>query len=360
MAISKKLLGYSLAWFCISVMNISLVYSAEYGPRDFANKRNWTAIVTAFAPEIKAIEKAIKDAPNASINEEVIIKGVRYQIGQFNDEPIIIFTTGISVSNAAMTMQMAIDYFPIKRVLMMGIAGAVKPYFSPGDLSIPERWYFHDESIYANPVEHENSNEAEVRNEAYVLKNIQPKLSERDQYILPEFHEHAISTFKEREKNSPNVPKYINFGFMFPREVSVIKTGWEKPRSMPYFTVSSTLLEHARNAVKNNKPILMPSGTPIKIRVGGNGVTGSVFADNAQYRLWLERVYSAEVTEMESAAVGQVCFINDIDWLVVRSVSDLAGGQKGQNQESVFDGIASGTGAQFVVNFLNHLTKVKD
>ena len=99
----------------------------------------------------------------------------------------------------------------------------------------------------------------------------------------------------------------------------------------------------------------MPSGKEINIRIGGNGVTGSVFLDNANYRQWLQRVYSAQVTEMESAAVGQVCFVNEVDWIVIRSISDLAGGQHGKNVENVFDGIASGTGTTFMLGLLNEL-----
>jgi adenosylhomocysteine nucleosidase len=37
---------------------------------------------------------------------------------------------------------------------------------------------------------------------------------------------------------------------------------------------------------------------------------------------------------MESAAVTKVCFVNNVDWLVIRSISDLAGGQPGKNVEN--------------------------
>ena len=99
----------------------------------------------------------------------------------------------------------------------------------------------------------------------------------------------------------------------------------------------------------------MPSGKPIQVQVGGNGVTGSVFVDNAEYRTWLREVFKANVAEMESASVAQVCFVNDIDWVIIRSVSDLAGGQKGKNEESVFDAIASGTGTRLMLGLLDEI-----
>lgn len=304
----------------------------EYGPRHFNVDDKWTAIVAAFEPEINAINEAFSQIEDAQIDKVLTIKGVKYQIGKYKGEPIVIFTTGISVPNAAMTMQMALDYFPIDKVVMMGIAGAVNPVFEAGDIAIPERWYFHDESVYVNPVPNED-----------------------EKFILPEHYERALKTYKARESKDPHAPKYKNYGFIHPQEISVIKDGLKRPQRMPYFTVSSNLLSLANKALTTIDPIKMPSGKPINIIIGGNGVTGSVFADNAKYRLWLRDVYTAEVTEMESAAVGQVCFVNEVDWIIIRSISDLAGGQKGKNQGNVFDAIASGTATKLMIGLLDQI-----
>ncbi|MBL4630764.1 MAG: 5'-methylthioadenosine/S-adenosylhomocysteine nucleosidase [Paraglaciecola sp.] len=307
-----------------------------YGPKDFSEKNKWTAIVAAYAPEIKAIDHAFKQLDDAQIDETVTIKGVKYQLGTYKGEPIVIFTTGVSVPNAAMTMQMALDYFPIDRVVMMGIAGAVNPDFQPGDISVPERWYFHDESVYINP---------------------NPK--KPGSFILPDYYENALQRYAQRRKQDPHSPAYENFGYIHPEEISVIKQGWDKSKKTPYFTATPELIELAKKAVKAVSPIKMPSGKPIQIKVGGNGVTGSVFLDNAEYRNWLQRVYNAQVTEMESAAVGQVCFINDVDWIIIRSISDLAGAQHGKNVENVFDGIASGTGTKLMIGLLDQIINIQ-
>ncbi len=305
--------------------------TSEYGPRTFDVKNGWTAIVAAYEPEIEAIDKAFAQLDDAEIEKTVRFRGVKYQLGKYKGEPVVIFTTGISVPNAAMTMQMAFDYFPIDKVVMMGIAGAVNPKFTPGDIAIPERWYFHDESVYINP---------------------DPK--NKGEFILPDYYEQALASYKVREATDEHAPKYENYGFIHPEEMAVIKEGWDTPRQMPYFSASESLVAMAQEVADDAK-ITMPSGTPIKIEVGGNGVTGSVFLDNADYRNWLGRVFNAQVTEMESAAVGQVCFVNDIDWIIIRSVSDLAGGQQGKNVENVFDAIASGTGTQFLLGLLDKI-----
>ncbi|MBF7073391.1 5'-methylthioadenosine/S-adenosylhomocysteine nucleosidase [Glaciecola sp. MH2013] len=313
----------------------------KYGPREFPDGHRYTAIVAAYEPEINAIDRAFAALPNAQIDKVLFIRGVKYQLGSYKGEKVVIFTTGISVPNAAMTMQMALDYFPIERVVMMGIAGAINPEFEVGDIAIPQRWYFHDESVYVNP-------------------KVPADKSEHPQaYILPQYYEDALKRYKKREEIDIHAPRYKNFGYQFPEEMSVVKQGWDRPKQMPYFTVSDSLLALAKRAVLNVEPIKMPSGKTIKVRVGGNGVTGSVFADNADYRIWLQEVYKAQVTEMESAAVGQVCFVNEVDWIIIRSVSDLAGAQHGKNDESVFDGIASGTGTKFLLAMLDELVLEK-
>lgn len=307
-------------------------YDKDYGPRIFKDKNKWTAIVSAYQPEIEAIDRAFSELDDVKIDKIMTIRGVKYQLGNYKGEPIVIFTTGISVPNAAMTMQMALDYFPIDKVVMMGIAGAVNPSFTPGDIAIPARWYFHDESVYVNP---------------------DPQ--KQGEYLLPDYYENALVRYKNREALDEHAPKYKNFGFMHPEEMSIVKQGWDAPKQMPYFTVSADLLSLSKKALETIDEITMPSGKAIKVSIGGNGVTGSVFADNGEYRKWLLDVYTAEVTEMESAAVGQVCFVNDVDWIIIRSVSDLAGGQHGKNVENVFDAIASGTGTKLMMGLLDQI-----
>ena len=177
--------------------------------------------------------------------------------------------------------------------------------------------------------------------------------------MLPDYYESAQKSYQERRKQDPHSPAYENFGYIHPEEMAVIKQGWDQPKQMPYFSATTQLVELAKKAVKSVSPIKMPSGNPIKIKVGGNGVTGSVFLDNAEYRNWLQRVYNAEVTEMESAAVGQVCFINNVDWVIIRSISDLAGAQHGKNVENVFDGIASGTGTKLMIGLLDQIVALE-
>jgi len=324
---------FQILAFSVLTFTVTAADKVKYGPNSFEQVKNkWTAIVAAYEPEIEAIDAAFNKMDDVQITDTVYFKGVKYQLGNYKGEPIVVFSTGVSITNAAMTVQMALDYFPIDRVVMMGIAGAINDKYSPGDIAVPERWYYHDESVYINP-----------------------KPGKPGEYELPDYYIKQLENYTERNKTNPHTPRYKNIDFIHPNEIAVVKDGWETRTRMPYFSATPELVEMANTTLKTIPPITMPSGKPILVEVGGNGVTGSVFIDNAEYREWLRDVFKADVAEMESAAVAQVCFVNEVDWLIIRSVSDLAGGQQGKNVENVFDAIASGTGTKLMLGILDQI-----
>lgn len=60
-----------------------------------------------------------------------------------------------------------------------------------------------------------------------------------------------------------------------------------------------------------------------RVRVGCVA-TGDQFIASEKKRVWLERTFNADCVEMEGAAVAQVCEINKVGFVIVRSLSDLA------------------------------------
>ncbi|WP_394222350.1 purine phosphorylase [Alteromonas gracilis] len=304
-----------------------------YGPASFTQPA-FTAITVAYAPEMEGILNRIEQDPNASIHSTTQIKGVTYRLGSYHDEPILVFATGMSIANAAMTMQMALDYFPVKQVVYMGIAGAVNPKWQPGDVIVPARWYYHDESVYTNE-----------------------DVNSPGEYILPEYYATFLEEQDERRAKDPHTPNYKPFHFIHPDEVLIVKEGMDKPQDTAYFSATPRLLTAAKQAIATMPTQRVLDERDAKLHVGGNGVTGSVFMDNREYRKWTRDVFSAEVTEMESAAIGQVCTINDIDWVIVRAISDLAGGQEGVNVENMYDKEVSRIGANVLFSVLDTLSE---
>ena len=92
-----------------------------------------------------------------------------------------------------------------------------------------------------------------------------------------------------------------------------------------------------------------------RIVVGGAGVSGGAFVDNAEFREYTFATFGARVLDMESAAVAHVAYANDVPFIAVRSLSDLAGGGEGENQMEVFLGLAAGNAAAVVTALLRSL-----
>ena len=87
--------------------------------------------------------------------------------------------------------------------------------------------------------------------------------------------------------------------------------------------------------------------------VGGNGVSGPTFVDNADYREWVWETFEADVLDMESAAVAHVAYVNDVPFLAFRSLSDLAGGGAGENEINTFYQLAADNAAKVLLAFLD-------
>jgi adenosylhomocysteine nucleosidase len=92
--------------------------------------------------------------------------------------------------------------------------------------------------------------------------------------------------------------------------------------------------------------------------IGGVGVSGNAFVDNAEKRIWLVENFDALITDRESSAVAQVCTVNGVPFIVFRSASDLAGGSgpssaRGELEE--FSKIAAINSSLFVVKMLSRL-----
>jgi len=86
--------------------------------------------------------------------------------------------------------------------------------------------------------------------------------------------------------------------------------------------------------------------------VGGNGVSGPTFVDNAAYRKWVWDTFQADALDMETAAVAHVADVNRVPYIAFRSLSDLAGGGPGENELPTFFQLAAENSAGVVMAFL--------
>ena len=217
------------------------------------------------------------------------VAGQEYWRGRFHGKEVLFFRTGPSIVNATYQLQIALDHFPVKAILFSGIAGGTDPSLGVGDVVIPERWAYHDESAYLNKDEH-------------------------GLYVKPPY-------FRGQGLD--------NFGMIFPMPVAV-RTDTGADARLQDLPADPALLAAARAALPHLPP-LKKAGHPVQVVIGGTGVSGSVFLDNAEYRQWVFSVWKARCADMESTALVHVAFVNHTPILVIRGLSDLAGGQHGLN-----------------------------
>ena len=307
--------GWKASRLTAGLMALALLLAAWALPAAAHDKRDdasRTAVVSAFGPEMAVLRAQIEGAAVHAIN------GVEFVTGTLQGRNVVLFLSGISVVNAAMTVQLALDHFEIDRIIFSGIAGGVDPSLHIGDVVIADRWGQYLEMLYAREV--------------------------GDEWAKPPFFEYP----------------FANFGMMFPRSVTVQRAGVNAPESRFWFHVDEALMEIARSAVADvvlerctsEKACLQQ---PPKIVLGGPGVSGSAFIDNAAFRDYTFRTFGARVLDMESAAVAHVAYANGVPFLAVRSLSDLAGGGEGENQINVFLGLAASNSAAVVESLLRAL-----
>jgi adenosylhomocysteine nucleosidase len=270
------------------------------------------AVICAFAPELDAL------LARTDVERTVEDNGVRFSLGTLGGKPVVVFASGVSMVNAAMTTQLALDRFNVSTIVVDGIAGGVDPSLDVGDVTVPARWGQYLEAIFARETE--------------------------GGFAPPPW----------ADKPFPN------FGMIFPQEIDVRRDGSAEPSSRFWFEADPKLLEVAAAVVdKVQLENCTAEGgclaTPPRIVVGGNGVSGQAFVDNAAFREYAFATFRAQVLDMETAAIGTVAYANGVPFIGFRSLSDLAGGGAGENEMTTFMGLAAGNAATLLVSFLEAL-----
>ncbi len=285
------------------------------------------AILSAFAPELELLRARLQD-PRVHA-----VQGVEFITGRLEGKPVVLSLSGISMVNAAMNTQLLFDRFHITHLIFSGIAGGVNPDLRIGDVSVPERWGQYLEVV--------------------MMRETAP-----GQYRAPA----SKGTFQ-----------FAPYGMMQPRAVRVrpggdadgVAGGVADARSAGggtgiqekfWFEADPGMLAVARGIQSvplracdredrclDERPRLV---------VGGNGVSGQAFVDNADFRRYAFRTFQANVLDMESAACAQVAWRAGVPFIAFRSLSDLAGGGPGENEMDAFLHIAADNAAQVLLAFL--------
>lgn len=298
--------------FQIAVLATLMVLAGMGGPARAATRDPVPriAVISAFRPEIGALRGALHDPRRHVIN------GVVFLTGTMAGKNVVLFLSGISMVNAAMTTQMVLDRFDVTDIVFSGIAGGIDPNLTIGDVVVPARWGQYLEAVFA-------------------------RRTADGGYSLGYGKRH-----------------FPNFGMIFPQPVH-LPDGDAPPKSRFWFDVTPKLLTLARKAAVRVKLKACAAGTCLhprpRIVVGGNGVSGQAFVDNAKFRSYVWRTFHAEAADMESAAIANVATVNHTPFIIFRSLSDLAGGGPGHNEMHTFMALAADNSARVVLAFLQML-----
>jgi adenosylhomocysteine nucleosidase len=267
------------------------------------------AVVSAFAPELTLLRAQLEQPVAHRVN------GIDFTTGTLQGKPVVMFLSGISMTNAAMSTQLALDRFKVSHVVVSGIAGGVNPGLNIGDVTVTQRW-------------------------GQYLEVLAARETAPGQYKAPGWMDDV---------------KMPNYGMLHPRPVEVrsaARTGIEKKfwfeADPALLAVAGRIREVAlENCDSGNKCLARKP----KVVVGGNGVSGQAFVDNAAFREYTFKTFEANVLDMETAAIAHVAYANGLPYIAFRSLSDLAGGGEGENEIGTFFKIAADNSARVLLAF---------
>lgn len=229
------------------------------------------------------------------IEEVDTVLGQEVQRGFLAEKQVVLAEVGMGLVNASMRLQKLLDLYRPHAVLFSGIAGALDTGVNIGDIVICDKWATHD-YMYLGP-------------DSNAVMNPVVYSSEVDSMMQNRFFEVDDSLFE---------------GTAGLDKIKLDSIGERVP----------------------------------EIIIGGTGVSGNQFIDNKEKRLWLNKRFDALIVDMESSAIAQTCYVNDVPFIIFRSASDLAGGAESETagqQLQKFLTVAADNSSSVVLKYLEGL-----
>ncbi|XP_004299992.1 PREDICTED: bark storage protein A [Fragaria vesca subsp. vesca] len=265
--------------------------------------------------------------------------GRRFRFGRLDNQSVVITMTGLSMLNAGVTTQLLLSLFKVKGVVHYGIAGNADPQLQIGDVTIPQYWAHTG------------------------LWNWQRFGDGPDDLLsLEPFGDYTrdVGYIKFSDYNNKTVENSLNNAWYQPEEIfpvfgtpEVRQHAFWVPVNRKYFALAQQLLDLKLESCVNTT--CLPR-TPIIMRVE-RGISANVFVDNRAYRQFLNTKFNATAIDMESAAVALVCKQQKKPFIVIRALSDLAGGGSSvSNEASTFASLAAQNAVTVVLKFISLLS----
>ncbi len=217
---------------------------------------------------------------------DTVIQQIRFTKGLLNGKQVVVAQTGIGKVNAAIVTTLMIEHFKPHEIIFSGIAGGVDSTLSAGDIVIGTTLTYHDFGAVT------------------------------DSGML-------YNATKNPSTMAPN-PLY------FKSDANLVNTALAIAKHLT--------LEKINHEGGSFAPAIKP----------GIIVTGDVFVSSEKLNNQLRYQLHAAATEMEGAAVAQVCWQQQTPFLIIRSLSDNAN-SKAQTDVKKFYAIAAKNAATMVI-----------
>ncbi|CAL5343244.1 unnamed protein product [Camellia sinensis] len=273
------------------------------------HKGPYLGLITVYPPEEDAFfaTKAFKLDP---IHPFVDLSGRRFRVGNLHGKKVIYVRCGIGMVNAAAATQQMLDLFDITGIVHFGIAGNLNNSMSIGDVTIPKQF---------------------AHTGIWDWLELNGTLGTND--------------FADLKIGSYNVPKMQGINLL-----GQIGYSYEE-----FFSESGkpdTALEGMELEQCVNSSVCLPQKP--KLVVGLRGSTANIFAGNVAYRDFLFNTFQVSSVDIESAAVVMTSKSNGYPVIVIRGLSDGAGGLPGQNSIDIFGPLAAVNAAKAVIQFVKN------
>ncbi|CAA7402683.1 unnamed protein product [Spirodela intermedia] len=271
--------------------------------------------------------------------------GRRFRFGSLEGKKVILVMTGLGMINAATTTQLLLGLFKVEGVVQYGIAGNANPSFIIGDVVIPRFWA-HSALWSWQRYGDGPKNELPFENTGdYTRKYGFLKFADytsNGKNLIPDADNLLNNVWYQPEEIFPvdGIPEERQHVFWVPVD----------PR---YFAIAKKLVGLKLKGCVNSTLCL--TRTPNVARVT-RGMSASIFLDNASYRDFLFSKFKFTPVDMESASVALVCHQQRIPFIIIRGLSDLAGGGSDESNEAdTFVSLAAENTITAVVEFIKRL-----
>lgn len=210
------------------------------------------------------------------------IAGIGFTVGSLDGHRVVLSRAGMGKVNAASVATLLADRFGCRAIAFSGVAGGLDPGLQIGDVVIAERTIHHDAGV---------------------------------------IEEDALRVYQAG--HVPFLNPTNEFGYAADPALLARVRGHLDGLRLPALS---------RDAGGGDRPPRIAFGTVL---------TGDQYLHCEVTRVRLHGDLGGQAVEMEGAAVSQVCESFGIPWLVVRSLSDLAGAQSSFDFTAFVDQVAA-------------------